>query len=68
MPDSDPVRDGNEITQLLYLYARAIDGKDFDLLAKVFTEDAVIRYEVAGGTTQPFPEMVEWTTESVASA
>jgi 3-phenylpropionate/cinnamic acid dioxygenase small subunit len=52
-----------EISQALYRYAQAIDGKDFSLLETVFTPDAVIHYDLPGGTRLPFPEMVAWLAQ-----
>jgi 3-phenylpropionate/cinnamic acid dioxygenase small subunit len=60
MLSQQEISDRLEITQLLYRYARAIDTRDLDALATVFTPDAVIDYAVPGGTRLPFPEMVAW--------
>jgi 3-phenylpropionate/cinnamic acid dioxygenase small subunit len=58
--------DREEITQVLYLYARAIDAKEFSLLDAVFVPDAVIDYAVAGGTRLPLSEMVGWLREALS--
>jgi len=64
---SDPrSADRDEIVQTLYLYARAIDAKAFDLLDSVFASDAVIHYAVPGGTQLPLREMVEWLRDALA--
>lgn len=54
-----------EITRQLYRYARAIDTRDWDLLAALFTKDAVIDYRVPGGTRLRLPEMLGWLRESL---
>ena len=58
--------DRAEIIETLYLYARAIDAKDFGLLERVFTPDAVIHYDVPGGTRLALPEMVAWLKNALA--
>ena len=49
-----------EITQLLYRYARAIDGKDWKALERIFTPDARIHYAVERGAELRFPELGPW--------
>jgi len=63
---STPTADRDEIAQVLYIYARAIDAKEFALLDSVFVPDAVIDYAVAGGTRLPFGEMVGWLREALS--
>src|SRR5512139_2813386 len=63
---STPCADRDEIAQALYLYARAIDAKEFALLDAVFTPDAVIHYAVPGGTRLPLREMVDWLREALS--
>ena len=58
--------DRQEIVETLYLYARAIDAKEFALLDRVFTPDAVIHYDVPGGTRLPYGEMVGWLKNALA--
>jgi len=58
--------DRDEIAQVLYLYARAIDGKELALLDSIFVPDAVIDYAVAGGTCLPVREMVAWLSEALS--
>jgi hypothetical protein len=58
--------DRDDITQVLYLYARAIDAKEFGLLDSVFAPDAEIDYAVPGGTRLPFPDMVAWLREALS--
>jgi hypothetical protein len=52
-----------EIRRKLYLYARAIDGKRFELFDEIFTQDAEIHYDVDGGTKLPQLEMRAWLGE-----
>jgi hypothetical protein len=54
-----------EITRQIYRYARAIDTRDWNLLEKLFTKDAVIDYRVPGGTRLELPAMVEWLRASL---
>lgn len=58
--------DRDEITQALYLYARAIDAKEFGLLDAVFVPDADIDYAVPGGTRLRLREMVDWLREALS--
>lgn len=55
-----------EIVETLYLYARAIDAKEFGLLERVFAPNAVIHYDVPGGTRLPVSEMVPWLRNALA--
>jgi len=56
----DAVQDQMEISRLLYRYARAIDSRELDGLRSIFTEDAVIHYDLEGGTKLPVGEMIDW--------
>ena len=58
--------DRGAIVETLYLYARAIDAKDFALLDRVFTPDAIIHYDVPGGTRLPYGEMVAWLKNALS--
>jgi hypothetical protein len=58
--------DRDEIVQVLYLYARAIDAKELALLDSVFVPDAEIDYAVAGGTCLPLREMVGWLRDALS--
>ena len=49
-----------EIQQLLYVYARAIDAKDWKALERVFTPDARIHYALERGAELAFPELGPW--------
>ena len=55
-----------EITQLLYRYARAIDGKDWKALERIFTPDARIHYAVERGAELRFPELGPWLARAMA--
>jgi ketosteroid isomerase-like protein len=57
---SDSASDVSEITQLLYRYARAIDGRDWKALERVFTPDARIHYAVERGAELGFSELGPW--------
>jgi len=52
-----------EITALLYRYARAVDGKDWELYRTVFTEDAHIDYgpTVTSGSRD---EVADWLAQN----
>lgn len=50
----------DEITALLYRYARAVDTKDWELYRSVFTEDARIDYSSAGAVVGSRDEVVDW--------
>jgi SnoaL-like domain len=65
MLDQRQISDHIEITQLLYRYGRAIDTRDFALLATVFTPDAAIHYNVFRGVSLPFPQMVDWLRQAL---
>ena len=54
-----------EIETLLSRYARAIDERDFDLLASVFTHDARIHYDMDQGTRLEFPELAAWLEKAL---
>ena len=45
----DEISDNLEIERLMAKYVDAIDGKDWDLLDEVFTDDAYLDYESSGG-------------------
>ncbi|MEY4948999.1 MAG: hypothetical protein RL698_1210 [Pseudomonadota bacterium] len=49
-----------EIADLLARYCRAIDTLDWDLLDRVFIDDASIDYSSSGGTTGRYPEVRTW--------
>lgn len=52
--------DEAEIARLLYVYARAVDTKDWALYRSVFTEDAYIDYSSAGIPAGSLDEVTEF--------
>jgi len=54
-----------EIEQLLYTYARAIDGKDWKALDQVFAPDARIHYAVERGTEVSFRDLGPWLSRAM---
>ncbi|ONI89341.1 hypothetical protein ALI144C_05210 [Actinosynnema sp. ALI-1.44] len=66
MLDIQEISDRLEIQDLLVSYATAIDGKDFDALDQVFTEDAQIDYTAFGGIAGTRAEIKEFLTSSMA--
>ena len=65
LPPQD-VADRLAIDGLLSRYAWAIDDKDWDALATVFTEDAHIDYTSAGGIAGDRDTVVAWLAETLA--
>jgi 3-phenylpropionate/cinnamic acid dioxygenase small subunit len=58
--DIQRVSDELEIASVLHRYARAVDGKDWDLWRSLFTEDAVIDYSSVGGVVGDREEVAAW--------
>jgi len=54
-----------EIEQLLYRYARAIDGKDWKALETVFAPDARIHYAVERGAELSAGELGAWLARAM---
>lgn len=54
------VADLAEIQQKIYRYGWCIDHRTFDELDDLFTGDAIVHYDVPGGTRKPWPEMKQW--------
>ena len=52
------ISDHIEIDRVLQRYFRSMDTWDYDLLAKVFTPDAVLHYEALEGARTSYPEMI----------
>lgn len=52
------VEDRQHITEVLYRYASALDGRDWDLLRSCFTEDAIADYLDLGGVKEGIEEIV----------
>lgn len=60
VPDPDTVADRLAIEDVLYAYADAIDGRDWEAVREVFTDDAVLDYAGSGGPAGPRDEVVDW--------
>ncbi|KOG91763.1 nuclear transport factor 2 family protein [Streptomyces varsoviensis] len=60
------ISDRLEIQELLVAYATAVDGKDFDALDQIFTEDAHIDYTAFGAIAGTLAEMKKYLTSSMA--
>ena len=70
MPDDrsqQEIADRLGIDDLLTRYAWAIDDKDWDALATVFTEDARIDYTSAGGISGTRDDVVAWLAETLSA-
>ncbi len=67
--DIQEISDRLEIEQLLARYPVAIDGKDWDLLDRVFTEDAHLDYSSTGGPdgVGDYPTMKKWLQDNLAT-
>ncbi|UCE85190.1 MAG: nuclear transport factor 2 family protein [Deltaproteobacteria bacterium] len=65
MPTPQAIGDQLEIRACLYRYARAIDTREFERLSSVFTADALIHYDLAGGVKLRLAEMVDWLRKSL---
>ena len=63
--DAETLLDRAEISDLLDEYAYAIDTRDFDLVASLFTEDATLDYTSSGGPRAPRDDVVEWLRASL---
>lgn len=59
------VLDRLAIEDLLHRYSRAIDTKDFGLLAEVFTADGVGDYSAAGGIRGSLSEIQAWLAQAL---
>lgn len=57
--------DKREIEELLVLYSFLIDGKHFDRLGEVFTDDAEIDYTKAGGIAGSLAEIQAWLADAL---
>lgn len=65
--DIQRLSDEQEITALLYRYARAVDTKDWATYRSVFTSDAVIDYSSAGAIAGSVDEVTEWLSTGFAT-
>ncbi|MFE6049986.1 nuclear transport factor 2 family protein [Kitasatospora sp. NPDC056446] len=66
MLDIQEISDRLEIQELLVAYTTAIDGKDFDALDGIFTDDAHIDYTTFGAIAGSRAEMKEFLATSMA--
>lgn len=57
--------DHDAITNALARYARGVDERDFGTVAALFTDDAVVDYSVAGGTTLAATDLAAWLGRSL---
>lgn len=64
--DLQELSDRQEITDLITRYTMAVDTRDFDDLAHVFTDDAVLDYSIVGGPVGPPAEVVPWVEKGLA--
>jgi hypothetical protein len=53
------------IQDLMYRYAMAVDGRDWDLYRRVFTPDAIIDYTDSGGIRADLETTVKWLDEAL---
>ena len=63
--DVQRISDELEIVSVLNRYARAVDGKDWDLLRSLFTEDAHLDYSCVGGPSAGRDEVCSWLERSL---
>lgn len=63
--DVQRISDELEIASVLNRYARAVDGKDWDLLRSLFTEDAHLDYSCVGGPSAGRDEVCSWLQRSL---
>ncbi|MEH6551125.1 MAG: nuclear transport factor 2 family protein [Pseudomonadales bacterium] len=59
--------DKQEIQELIYDYAEAIDQQDFDRLDGLFTSDAFIDYTAMGGISGDFAEIKDFLKKALPS-
>jgi 3-phenylpropionate/cinnamic acid dioxygenase small subunit len=64
--DLQMLTDRIEINDLLTRYAHAVDSKDWALYRTVFTPDAVIDYESAGGIKGDLETVANWLESTLA--
>ncbi|MCX2931300.1 nuclear transport factor 2 family protein [Mycobacterium sp. CVI_P3] len=63
--DIQRISDELEIASVLHRYARAVDGKDWDLLRSLFTDDAHLDYSCVGGPAGGREEVCGWLERSL---
>lgn len=64
--DLQRISDELEIASVLHRYARAVDGKDWELWRSLFTEDAHIDYSSVGGAVGDRVEVSDWLERGLA--
>lgn len=64
--DARETADRLAIDGVLSCYAWAVDSKDWDLLATVFTDDAVVDYSDTNGPKGSASELIAWLRETLA--
>jgi 3-phenylpropionate/cinnamic acid dioxygenase small subunit len=64
--DLQTLADRLEINDLLTRYAHSVDSKDWALYRSVFTDDAFIDYESAGGIKGDREEVANWLEKTMA--
>ena len=64
--DLQTLADRIEINDLLTTYATSVDNKDWAMYRTVFTPDAFIDYESAGGVKGTLDEVVAWMETTMA--
>jgi 3-phenylpropionate/cinnamic acid dioxygenase small subunit len=64
--DLQTLGDRLEINDLLTRYAHSVDSKDWALYRSVFTDDAFIDYESAGGIKGDREEVAKWLEKTMA--
>jgi len=63
--DVRELKDRCEIERLLYLYAEMLDRKRWPLMDQIFTLEATIDFESAGGIRGPFREALAWLARTL---
>jgi len=64
--DMQTLGDRLEINDLLTRYAHSVDSKDWTLYRSVFTDDAFIDYESAGGIKGDREAVAKWLEKTMA--
>jgi len=64
--DMQTLGDRLEINDLLTRYAHSVDSKDWALYRSVFTDDAFIDYESAGGIKGDREAVADWLEKTMA--
>jgi 3-phenylpropionate/cinnamic acid dioxygenase small subunit len=65
MLSQQELSDRFEIQDLVFLYARLIDTRQFDELRTVFTEDAFVDYSVYGGSVGDLETTIAYLKQAV---